>query len=178
MPQADHRRYARVCCRRWNHHDLTGCHQVSSSSEVFCNVANRVAGRIAHEKSKYGFVFARRGITMESCSSYFLPRLIGYSRALYLISTGGVLPSNHPQFSGLFAETLPEKAQVLPRALELAVEMSENVSPMASALNRALVWRGPESAEEAHLLESNTIWHMFGSKYACHSILPGLHSRD
>ncbi|PLB45290.1 enoyl-CoA hydratase/isomerase family protein [Aspergillus steynii IBT 23096] len=120
--------------------------------------------RIAHEKSKYGFVFARRGITMESCSSYFLPRLIGYSRALYLVSTGGVFPSTSPHFNGLFAESLPEQAQILPRALELAAEIAENVSPMASALNRALVWRGPESAEEAHLLESNIIWHMFGSK--------------
>ncbi|KAK1143455.1 hypothetical protein N8T08_006783 [Aspergillus melleus] len=120
--------------------------------------------RIAHEKSKYGFVFARRGITMESCSSYFLPRLIGYSRALYLVSTGGVFPATSPHFNGLFAETLPEQAQILPRALELAVEMAQNVSPMASALNRALLWRGPESAEEAHLLESSVISQMFGSK--------------
>ncbi|KAF9886596.1 hypothetical protein FE257_011236 [Aspergillus nanangensis] len=119
--------------------------------------------RVAHEKSKYGFVFARRGITMESCSSYFLPRLIGFSRAQYLVSTGGVFPSNSPHFNGLFAETFPEQSQVLPRALELATEIAQNVSPMASTLNRALMWRGPESPEEAHLLESNVIYHMFGS---------------
>lgn len=112
---------------------------------------------------------------MESCSSYFLPRLIGHSRTLYLISTGGVFPPTSPHFNGLFAETLPEQTQILPRALEMAVEIAENVSPMASALNRALVWRGPESPEEAHLLESSIIRHMFSSKYV--PALPlGLHS--
>ncbi|KAH1417462.1 hypothetical protein KXW29_005348 [Aspergillus fumigatus] len=120
--------------------------------------------RIAHESSKYGFVFARRGITMESCSSYFLPRLIGYSRAMFLVSTGSVYPPNSKHFDGLFAETLPEGTQVLPRALELAAEIAENVSPMASALNRALMWRGPESPEEAHLLESGILYHMFGAR--------------
>ncbi|KAI9038328.1 enoyl-CoA hydratase/isomerase family protein [Aspergillus affinis] len=145
---------------------------------LFTDVANppspRYKGRpIAHEKSKYGFVFARRGITMESCSSYFLPRLIGYSRALYLVSTGGVFPAISPHFDGLFAETLPEQAQILPRALELAAEIAQNVSPMASALNRALLWRGSESAEEAHLLESSIISQVFGSKYISRSISPG-----
>ncbi|EAW08527.1 enoyl-CoA hydratase/isomerase family protein [Aspergillus clavatus NRRL 1] len=119
--------------------------------------------RIAHASSKYGFVFARRGIFMESCSSYFLPRLIGYSRAMYLVSTGGVFPSTSKHFDGLFAETLPDKSRVLPRALELATDIAENVSPMASALNRALMWRCSDSAEEAHLLESGILYHMFGA---------------
>lgn len=127
--------------------------------------------RIAHESSKYGFVFARRGITMESCSSYFLPRLIGHSRANYLVSTGAVYPSTSPHFGGLFAETMPEQSQVLPRALALATEIAENVSPQAAALNRELMWRGPESAEEAHLLESEVIYHRFTSPYVCLSSL-------
>ncbi|KAE8368856.1 ClpP/crotonase-like domain-containing protein [Aspergillus caelatus] len=120
--------------------------------------------RVAHATSKYGFVFARRGITMESCSAYFLPRLIGYSKALYLVSTGSVLPSTSPHFGGLFAETLPEQSEVLPRALALATDMAENTSTMANGLNRALIWRGPESAEEAHLLDSPILYHMFGSR--------------
>lgn len=33
--------------------------------------------RIAYQDAKIGFVFARRGLVMEACSSYFLPRLIG-----------------------------------------------------------------------------------------------------
>ena len=34
--------------------------------------------RVAYEGAKIGFVFARRGLVMEACSSFFLPRLIGY----------------------------------------------------------------------------------------------------
>jgi enoyl-CoA hydratase/carnithine racemase len=39
--------------------------------------------RLASATAKVGFVFARRGIVLEACSSFFLPRLIGYSRAMY-----------------------------------------------------------------------------------------------
>ncbi|PYH77515.1 enoyl-CoA hydratase/isomerase family protein [Aspergillus uvarum CBS 121591] len=120
--------------------------------------------RLAHQDSKYGFVFARRGITMESCSAYFLPRLIGYSRAMYLVATGQVFAPTAPHFDGLFAETFPQRAQVRTRALALADEIARNVSPMAAVLNRALMWRGPRSAEEAHLLDSSILAHMFASE--------------
>ncbi|KAJ5239360.1 hypothetical protein N7468_003979 [Penicillium chermesinum] len=119
--------------------------------------------RIAYEKGKYGFVFARRGITMESCSSYFLPRLIGHSNASYLVSTGGVFPPKAKHFGDLFNEVLPEPRQVLPRALELASEIATNVSPSASYLNRALLWRDAGSPEAAHLVESELLHHMFGA---------------
>lgn len=62
---------------------------------------------------------------------------------------------------------MPEPTQVLPRALALATEIAENVSPQAAALNRELMWRGPESAEEAHILESEVIYHRFISPYVC-----------
>ncbi|GMF73508.1 unnamed protein product [Aspergillus oryzae] len=87
------------------------------------------------------------------------------SKALYLVSTGAVLPSASPHFGGLFAETLTEQSEVLPRALALATDIAENTSTMANGLNRALIWRGPESAEEAHLLDSPVLYHMFGSRY-------------
>ncbi|KAK7531473.1 ClpP/crotonase-like domain-containing protein [Phyllosticta citribraziliensis] len=120
--------------------------------------------RIGYEGGKYGFVFARRGITMESCSSFFLPRLIGYSSAMYLLSTGDTYPPHSPHFGHLFQETLPDAAQVLPRALELARNMVQNVSPLASYMNRCLMWRNPGSAEAAHLLDSAVLFHMFTAR--------------
>lgn len=120
--------------------------------------------RIGYEKGKYGFVFGRRGIVLESCSSYFLPRLVGHSNASYLVSTGGVFPPTSKHFGDLFNEILPDASQVLPRALELATEIAENVSPASSYLNRALMWRDTGSAEAAHLIESRVINHMFGSE--------------
>ncbi|KAJ5584736.1 uncharacterized protein N7459_004536 [Penicillium hispanicum] len=119
--------------------------------------------RIAYDKGKYGFVFGRRGITLESCSSYFLPRLIGYSNASYLVSTGGVFPPTANHFGDLFNEILSDPSRVLSRALELATEIAETVSPTSSYLNRALMWRDAGSVEAAHLVESNVIYHMFGA---------------
>lgn len=46
--------------------------------------------RVVSEKAKIGFVFARRGIVMEAASSFFLPRLVGYGRAVHLVTTGAV----------------------------------------------------------------------------------------
>ncbi|CAG8121320.1 unnamed protein product [Penicillium olsonii] len=118
--------------------------------------------RICHEKSKYGFVFTRRGLTIESCASFFLPRLIGMSKAMALITTGGVYPGLSKYFGELFTEVLAEGTAVLPRALEIAREMAENVSPLASYMSRALMWQGPTSPEGAHLLESKVFHHMAG----------------
>lgn len=102
---------------------------------------------------------------MEACSSYFLPRLIGHSNANYLVGTGGVFPPTAKHFGDLFNEILPDPSQVLPRALELATEIAENVSPASSYLNRALMWRDNGSPEAAHLVESGVISHMFRSAY-------------
>ena len=129
-----------------------------------------IISRICHEKSKYGFVFTRRGLTIESCASFFLPRLIGLSKAMSLITTGGVFPGSSKYFGDLFTEVWPDAAQVLPRALELAREMAENVSPLASAMSRELMWEGPGSPEEAHLLESRVFHHMTGQR--CVVLLP------
>jgi enoyl-CoA hydratase/carnithine racemase len=126
------------------------------------SASHLILSSICHEKSKYGFVFTRRGLTIESCASYFLPRLVGFSKAMHLITTGGVYPPQNKYFGDLFSEVLPDAAQVLPRALELAQDVAENVSPLASSMSRALMWEGPRSPEEAHLLESRVFHHMVG----------------
>ncbi|XRM39713.1 hypothetical protein ABZX51_003058 [Aspergillus tubingensis] len=168
MPQTHHRRNARLRRRSRYDHDSSCCYSVCSPCSQLHTIPNAILTtmvyRIAHTPSKYGFVFARRGITMESCSSYLLPRLIGYSRAMYLVSTGAVYPPTSPHFGGLFAETFPTKEGVVKRAVELASEMAQLVSPMAGALNRALMWRAPASVEEAHLIESRVLGHMFASE--------------
>ncbi|CAI7624249.1 unnamed protein product [Penicillium bialowiezense] len=120
--------------------------------------------RIGCQKAKYGFVFPRRGLTMESSSSFFLPRLIGYSNALYLLTTGGTFAPTSPHFGSLFQETYPDSDQVVSRALELASEIAQNVSPMASYLSRELMWRNPGTAEETHLVDSAVLYHMFTGK--------------
>lgn len=91
---------------------------------------------------------------MESNSSFLLPRLVGYSNAMYLLSTGDVFRGDSKYFSQLFQEVVADKKDVLTRALQLASNIAENVSVMAAYLQRELMWRGPPTIEETHLLDS------------------------
>lgn len=120
--------------------------------------------RVAYAKAKIGFVFSRRGIIMEACSSYFLPRLIGLSRALHLTTTGDVYPANHELLGTLFSETLPTPEATIARAHELADGIAKNTSVISTKMMRDLMYRGADSAEGAHLLDSKIIHGMFGSK--------------
>ena len=48
--------------------------------------------RLASTNAKFGFVFARRGIVPEACSSYFLPRVVGISKASGVVLLGQSVP--------------------------------------------------------------------------------------
>ncbi|KAH8679858.1 enoyl-CoA hydratase/isomerase-like protein [Tricladium varicosporioides] len=119
--------------------------------------------RIVSERAKIGFVFARRGIVMEAASSYFLPRLIGLSRAMHLVTTGSVYPSTDPLLSQLFSEVVPED-KVLERALEVADDVARNTSAVSTHLMKDLMWRGPGTAEGTHLLDSKILLELFEGK--------------
>lgn len=119
--------------------------------------------RVAFSKAKIGFVFARRGIVMEGCSSYFLPRLIGRSRTLHLITTGEIYPADHALLHGLFSETLSSPEETLHRALEIADNAARNTSLISTKLMRDMVYRGPSTPEEAHLLESKILAEISGN---------------
>ena len=119
--------------------------------------------RIVSDKAKIGFVFARRGIVMEAASSYFLPRLIGLSKALHLVTTGSVYPATDPLFRELFSEILPPE-KVLPRALELADEIARNTSAVSTHLMKDMMYRNPGTAEGTHLLDSKILLELFEGK--------------
>ena len=102
---------------------------------------------------------------MESCSSFFLPRMVGYGHATYLLATGKRFPADSKLLDGVFAELVAEPEQVLPRALEIAEDIIQNVSTMALHLNRQLIWRNAGSAEHAHLVDSPLLADQFASRY-------------
>ena len=52
---------------------------------------------------------------------------------------------------------------MLPRALEIATEVVENVSSVSWALMKDMIWRNPDTAEGAHLLDSRVIYELFGT---------------
>jgi enoyl-CoA hydratase/carnithine racemase len=87
-----------------------------------------------------------------------LPKLIGYSKAMSLFLTGEVLPAHHRWLEPLWAEILPNAADVLPAALETARTLASKTSGLSAAMVKALVWRGANSAEEQHLLDSRAMY--------------------
>jgi len=98
---------------------------------------------------------------MESNSSFFLPRLIGYSKAVYLTTTGEVYPAVSKHLGDLFQEVVERKEDVLPRASELAGMIAGKTSALAGFLTRELIWRNPGSAEGTHLVDSPVLYHLF-----------------
>jgi hypothetical protein len=86
------------------------------------------------------------------------------SRAIHLITTGSVYPASHPLLTNLFSEVLPTPEATVARALELADEVAKNTSTVSTKLMRDLMYRGANSAEGAHLLDSRVIFGLFESK--------------
>ena len=132
--------------------------------------------RVVSEAARVGFVFARRGICMEGTSSFLLPRLIGASRACHLITTGGVYPAGHKLFDGLFSEVVaPEK--VIPTAISIAEDVARNTSEVCTRVMKDLVFRGPDTPEEAHLLESKLLYDLFRGRDAAEGMRSFLEKR-
>ena len=115
--------------------------------------------RVVAEDAKIGFVFARRGVHLEACSSWFLPRIVGISKAAELVYTGRVFRAEEEAASGLFNYVVPSD-QVLPKALEIAKEIAENTSAISVALSKGLLWHGlgEKDPQSAHLIESRSFF--------------------
>lgn len=96
--------------------------------------------RLAAESARIGFVFARRGIVPEACSSWFLPRLVGISQAARWCYSGRVFDASEAARAGL-VELVPDD-ELLARARELARDIAVNASPVSVAVTRQMLWRG------------------------------------
>ena len=111
--------------------------------------------RIVAENAKIGFVFARRGVVPEACSSWFLPRIVGISKATELIYTGRVFRAEEEANSGLFNYVVP-RDEVLPKAMTIAKEITDSTSAVSVALSKALLWHGlaEDDPQSVHLIDS------------------------
>jgi enoyl-CoA hydratase/carnithine racemase len=96
--------------------------------------------RIAAEGARFGFVFTRRGLVPEAGSAWFLPRIVGLPQALRWIYAGAMVSAEEALKAGLISEIVPAD-RLLPRAIEIAREIADNTSPVATALSRQLLWR-------------------------------------
>lgn len=114
--------------------------------------------RFAAEGAKFAFPFSRRAICAESCSSWFLPRLVGVQAALDWMLTGRTFAADEALSRGLVHEVLAAD-ELMPRAMAWAQDIATNCAPASVALNRNLLWRmlGAAHPAEAHALESRGV---------------------
>jgi enoyl-CoA hydratase/carnithine racemase len=114
--------------------------------------------RIAADTAKMGFVFTRRGIVPEACSSWFLPRLVGISQAQEWVLTGRVFLADEALRGGLVRSIHPQE-ELMQVARELAKEIVDNAAPVSVALARQMMWRmlGASHPMEAHRVDSRGI---------------------
>jgi enoyl-CoA hydratase/carnithine racemase len=120
--------------------------------------------RIASSTAKFGFVFARRGIVPEACSSWFLPKVVGISRAAEWVYSGRVFGADEALAGGLVSRVVAPE-DLMPAALALAREIADNTSAVAVALARQMLWRmaGADHPMEAHKVDSRGIFAMGAS---------------
>ena len=134
--------------------------------------------RLASTAARMGFVFARRGIVPEACSSWFLPRVVGISRATEWVYTGRIFSAEEALAGGLVSRIVPP-ADLLATARGLAREIADNTSAVSVALSRQLLWRmlGADHPMEAHQVDSRAIYWMGSSADAREGVAAFLEKR-
>src|SRR3954463_7035062 len=128
--------------------------------------------RLASDSARFGFVFARRGIVPEAASSWFLPKVVGISKAAEWTYTGRVFPASEALDAGLVRSVHPDD-ELLPAAYSLAREIAENTSAVSVALPRQMLWRmlGEPHPMAAHRVDTMGIDAMGGSPDAIEGVV-------
>jgi enoyl-CoA hydratase/carnithine racemase len=117
--------------------------------------------RLASDNARFGFVFARRGLVPEACSSWFLPRIVGISQATEWVFAGRIFGAEEALAAGLVRSVHPA-GELLDAARELARSMTESTAPVAVALSRRMLWQmlGEPSPVVAHEIDSRGIFFL------------------
>ncbi len=135
--------------------------------------------RLASDSARFGFVFARRGIVPEACSSFFLPRLVGISTAAEWCYTGRVFPAAEALERGL-VRSVHAPDELLAAARDIGREIADNTAPVSVALTRQMLWRmlGAHHPMEAHRVDSRGIASRGASADAKEGVESFLAKRD
>ena len=134
--------------------------------------------RLAADTARYGFVFARRGIVPEACSSWFLPRLVGIQQALEWCYTGRIFGAAEALAGGLVRSVHPQ-AELMDAARAIAREIADNTSAISVSMTRAMLWRNAaqDHPMAAHLVDSRAIYRLSKSPDAAEGVQSFLEKR-
>jgi enoyl-CoA hydratase/carnithine racemase len=135
--------------------------------------------RLAAESARIGFVFTRRGIVPEAASSWFLPRVVGISRAMEWVATGRVFAAQEALAGGL-VRSVHSAEELMPAARALALEIAESTSAVSVALARQMMWRmlGAEHPMIAHRADSRGMFSRGQSADAMEGVTAFLEKRE
>ncbi|MDA9785477.1 crotonase/enoyl-CoA hydratase family protein [Gammaproteobacteria bacterium] len=114
--------------------------------------------RLASDQARFGFVFNNRGIVPDACSSWFLPKIVGISRALELTYSGRIIDAQEALQLNLVS-SIYDSEDLLSNALDITKKMVQNSAPVSISLTRQMLWRSLESSGpyDAHVIESKAI---------------------
>jgi len=114
--------------------------------------------RIASEDARFGFVFNNRGIVPDACSSWFLPKIVGISKALDLTFSGRIIESQEALDISLIS-SIHKPENLIDDAIHIAQELVEKSAPISIAITRQMLWRsfGQTHPYDAHVIESKAI---------------------
>ncbi|MGB1069405.1 MAG: enoyl-CoA hydratase-related protein, partial [Henriciella sp.] len=134
--------------------------------------------RIASETARFGFVFNRRGINPEAASSWFLPRIVGISKALEWCYSGKVFPAQEALEGGLI-RSIHKPDELLDAAKAIAREMADNTAAVSTSLTRQMMWKmlGASHPMEAHIVDSAAIYRRGQSADAKEGVMSFLEKR-
>lgn len=116
--------------------------------------------RIAAEDARFAIPMVRRGFCPESCHSWFLPRIVGISRAVEWAASGRTFSVAEAKEAGLVREIVPRET-LQERAMEIAREVADNAAPVAVAVTRAMMWQLLDKPiTECHRLDTQMLLAM------------------
>lgn len=115
--------------------------------------------RMASDKARYGFVFSKRGIVPEACSSWFLPRCVGINTALEWAYSGRIFDAQEA-LEKRFVRSVHKENDLMPAARDLAHEFAEQTSSISVAMIRHMMWKmlGADHPMEAHKIDSRGVF--------------------
>jgi enoyl-CoA hydratase/carnithine racemase len=114
--------------------------------------------RIASDQARIGFVFAKRGIVPEACSTWFLPRIVGIQQAAEWVYSGRVFTAQEA-LAGRLVRSVHAHAELLDAARDIARDFANNTSAVSIALSRQMLSRGlvADHPMQAHMADSRGI---------------------
>jgi 2-(1,2-epoxy-1,2-dihydrophenyl)acetyl-CoA isomerase len=99
--------------------------------------------RLASARATFSCAFVRIGVTPEFCSTYFLPRLIGYGKAAELIFTARPFDALEALEMGAINQVFPHH-RLIPEAKKMAKKIA-SMPPIAVQKSKEILRHGMQS---------------------------------